>query len=174
MEKMIIVAAIDGGAAGTPSMSPYLPITPKQIIDEAIACAEAGANIVHFHVFNPHTGQQIGDIELYKEISSAVKKRSNVVLKPSTGGGDMEARCETVRVLKPEMVAIVPGSQNIVLAPMAEEVKEWKFDWEKPYLEDTWGLGNVQQNSFEELWVWQRSVPRAKPTRVSRSVTFPK
>ena len=149
MEKMIIIAAVTG-AIGTPSMSPYLPITTKQIIDESVACAEAGANIVHIHVRNPQTGQPSGDIELFKEVFTAVKKRSNVILCASTGGGgSLEQRTETVRVLKPEMATLNCGSLNTVLAPFAEEIKEWKFDWEKPYLENTWD--NVFQNSFQGL-----------------------
>jgi len=35
MAKVIVTAAITGGIH-TPSMSPYLPITPKQIADEAV------------------------------------------------------------------------------------------------------------------------------------------
>ena len=46
MDKVIISAAITG-AVHTPSMSPYLPITPEQLADEAVAACEAGAAIVH-------------------------------------------------------------------------------------------------------------------------------
>ena len=49
MDKVIISAAITG-AVHTPSMSPYLPISPKQLADEAVAACEAGAAIVHIHV----------------------------------------------------------------------------------------------------------------------------
>ena len=56
MDKVIISAAIMG-AVHTPSMSPYLPITPKQLFDEAVAACEAGAAIVHIHVRDPETGK---------------------------------------------------------------------------------------------------------------------
>ena len=41
-DKVIITCAVTG-AIHTPTMSPYLPITPDQIAEEAIAAAEAGA-----------------------------------------------------------------------------------------------------------------------------------
>ena len=92
--KVIIIAAITG-AVNTPSMSPYLPFTPQQLADEAVAAAEAGAAVVHTHVRDPETGQPSLDIELFKEIFSNVKKRSNVILCPSTGGrGSVEERTE--------------------------------------------------------------------------------
>ena len=45
------------GAIHTPSMSPYLPVTPEEIADAAIGAAEAGAAILHLHARNPETGQ---------------------------------------------------------------------------------------------------------------------
>jgi len=56
--KVIITCAITG-AIHTPTMSPYLPITPQQIAEAAIGAAEAGAAIVHLHARNPKTGQEV-------------------------------------------------------------------------------------------------------------------
>jgi len=147
--KVIIIAAITG-AVNTPSMSPYLPITPQQLADEAVAACEAGAAIVHTHVRDPETGQPSLDIELFKEIFSTVKKRSNVILCPSTGGsGNVEERTVTVHVLKPEMASLNIGSINFNLLPLAEKIKEWKFDWEKPYLEGS--FDRTFQNTFKAV-----------------------
>ena len=55
-DKVIITCAITG-AIHTPTMSPYLPITPDEITTDAIAAAEAGAAILHLHARNPETGQ---------------------------------------------------------------------------------------------------------------------
>ena len=46
MTKVIITCAVTG-AIHTPSMSDYLPITPKEIAEQSIAAAEAGASIIH-------------------------------------------------------------------------------------------------------------------------------
>src|SRR5438445_224458 len=44
--KVIITCAVTG-AIHTPSMSPYLPVTPEEIAQAAIGAAQAGAAIVH-------------------------------------------------------------------------------------------------------------------------------
>lgn len=44
MSKRIITAAITG-SIHTPTMSPHLPITPDQIVDEAVRACEAGAAV---------------------------------------------------------------------------------------------------------------------------------
>ena len=56
--KVIITCAVTG-AIHTPSMSPYLPVTPDEIIDAAVGAAEAGAALVHVHARNPKTGQEV-------------------------------------------------------------------------------------------------------------------
>ena len=45
MEKVIVTAALTGNIH-TPSMSPYLPFTRRQIIDEAVRYQEAGATVL--------------------------------------------------------------------------------------------------------------------------------
>ena len=58
--KRVITAALTG-AIHTPSMSPHLPITPEQLLDEAVAAHEAGAAVVHLHVRDPETGMPNAD-----------------------------------------------------------------------------------------------------------------
>ena len=55
MRKVIITAAVTG-SIHVPSMSPYLPITPQQIVDEAVRAYEAGAAVAHIHVREPENG----------------------------------------------------------------------------------------------------------------------
>ena len=55
MEKLIITAALTG-AVTMPTQTPYLPITPQQLADEAVRAAEAGAASVHIHARNPEDG----------------------------------------------------------------------------------------------------------------------
>ena len=59
--KVIITCAVTG-AIHTPTMSPYLPITPDQIASEAIAAAEAGAAIVPPMVTHYHGPATIADM----------------------------------------------------------------------------------------------------------------
>ena len=52
--KVIITCAVTG-SVHTPSMTPYLPITPDEIARESIAAAEAGASVIHLHARDPET-----------------------------------------------------------------------------------------------------------------------
>ena len=117
MDKVIISAAITG-AVHTPSMSPFLPITPQQLADEAVAACEAGAAIVHVHVRDPRTEKPSYDIELFQETFSSIKQRCNAILSPSTGGGGADTN---LRVLKAEMASVNLGSLSGGLFPLAEE-----------------------------------------------------
>jgi uncharacterized protein (DUF849 family) len=132
-------------------MSPHLPITPEQIASEAIAAAKAGAGTVHLHARNPETGQPTPDPGLFKEFCSQVHQKSDVVICITTGGGlgmTPEQRMEAVTALKPELASINMGSMNFGLFPLMDRYKEYKFDWEKEYLEMTKDF--VFRNTFYE------------------------
>ncbi len=137
--KAIITAALTG-AIHTPSMSPYLPITPEQLIEEATAVWEAGAAVAHLHVRDPETGAPNADQRLFREIAAEVKKRCDIILCVTTGGrlGEpVENRVRVVSTLKPELASLNAGSLNFALFHVVDRIQEWKFDWEKPYLENT-------------------------------------
>ncbi|MCX6005645.1 MAG: 3-keto-5-aminohexanoate cleavage protein [Chloroflexi bacterium] len=132
-EKVIVTSAVTG-SAHFPSMSPYLPITPQQIIEDAIKSAEAGAAILHIHVRNPENGMPTPDIEIFREVLSGIKARTNAVICISTGGGmgmSTEQRASPVINLKPEMASLNFGSMNFSVFPQADKVKEWRYPWEK-------------------------------------------
>ena len=107
-EKAIITAAITGGIH-TPTMSDYLPITPKQIADEAVRACEAGAAVCHIHARNPETGAPVPDVNIMKEIITSIKGRCNMVICITTGGGlgmTTEQRAAPVTLYKPELAII--------------------------------------------------------------------
>lgn len=136
MEKIIVTAAITG-SIHVPSMSPHLPITPQQIANEAVRVYEAGGAVAHIHVRNPVTGQPSPDIELFREVVTKVKSKCNMVLCLTRGGGLGMTAAERVKVvstLKPELASFNFGSMNFGIFPMAENIKDFKFPWEKPYL----------------------------------------
>lgn len=142
MPKVIVTAAITG-SIHTPSMSPYLPITPDQIADNAIGAYEAGASMVHVHVRDPETGRPSPDVELYRQVLTKIKGKCNVVVGVTTGGGlgttSTEERLRVITNLKPEIASFNAGSVNIGLheIPNQSKITEWKFDWEEPYLRAT-------------------------------------
>jgi len=137
MKKVIITAAVTG-AATFPSQSPHIPITPKEIADEAVVAWKAGAAVVHIHARNPEDGRPSADVELYREIITDIKAHCDVVIGITTGAGagmSIEQRTATISLFKPELGSLNMGSINFSMHPLLDRIKEWKFDWEKDYVE---------------------------------------
>ena len=127
--KVIITCAVTG-AIHTPTMSPYLPITPEEIADAAVGAAEAGAAIVHLHARDPVDGRPTQDPKLFR--SSARHQASlRVVINFTTGGAatmTIEERLQPALQLKPEVASLNMGSMNFGLYPMLGRYKEFKHD----------------------------------------------
>jgi uncharacterized protein (DUF849 family) len=158
MSKVIITAALTG-AIHTPSMSQYLPLTQKQIIDEAVRCHEAGAAVVHVHARNPADGSPSSSGEIFKEILSGIKSRSNIIITPTTGGSytmTPQERLAVVSALKPEMATFNAGSLNFALYPVVKNIKEFKYPWEKAYLEGTESF--IFSNHFQSLHIYSKTM----------------
>jgi 3,5-dioxohexanoate:acetyl-CoA acetone transferase len=150
-EKIVITAAITGGVH-TPSMSPYLPITPEQIAEEAVKAAEAGAAIVHIHVREPATGKPTSDIELFRLVLTEIKRRSDVIVNTTTGGSfgmTVHERLAVVPTFRPEMASFNMGSMNFGIYPLLSKPREWKHSWEEPYIRAT--KDYVFRNTFAEM-----------------------
>ncbi len=149
--KVIITAAITGGVH-VPSQSPYLPITPDQIVDECVRAGEAGAAVAHIHVRDPENGRPIPSMALFREIAERVKQRSDIVLCTTTGGAPgmtHEERVGVVRELSPELASCNMGSMNFSLAPLADRLKDYQNDWEQPFLAGT--EDNIFANTFKSM-----------------------
>ena len=137
MKKLIITAALVGGSV-TPTHAPYNPITPDEIAKEAKRVEEEGAAIAHIHPRNPQTGEPTADIEVYKEILSKIHDTTNLVVCPSTGlgrGFTAEERIAIVPLVEPEIASHDIGCLGGARDKIIVRTKEWKYDWEKPYLE---------------------------------------
>ncbi len=151
MQKLIITAAITG-AATIPSLTPYLPLTPEQIADSAIEAAEAGAAIVHIHARRPEDGLPSSDPEHFRQILTKIKNNSDVVICVTTGGGvgmTVEERARAVPIFSPEMCSFNMGSINFALHTAIPAIKEFRFPWEKQYIEMSRDF--VFKNTFKDL-----------------------
>lgn len=151
IDKAIVTCAITG-SIHVPTMSPHLPITPEDIVDEAVGAAEAGASIVHIHVRDPETGKPTSDIELFKQVATQIKEQSDVIVQPTTGGGpnmSVEERVKVIPELEPEMASCNMGSINFGLYPILDAYDEFEFDWEVEFLEGT--RDYIFSNTFESL-----------------------
>ena len=151
MSKAIITAAITG-SIHTPTMSPHLPITPKEISDDAVRAYEAGAAVCHIHVRNPETGQPTPDINLFKETITRIKSKCKMIICITTGGGlgmTPEQRLIPVSTFKPELASFNAGSINFALFHALDRHKEFKFDWESKYLAMTEDF--IFPNTFKSM-----------------------
>jgi len=149
--KVIITCAITG-AIHTPTMSPYLPITPQQIAESAIGAAQAGAAIVHLHARNPETGRPDQSPEAFGRFLPQIKSGCGAIINITTGGAPtmlVQERVRPAATFKPEVASLNMGSMNFGLYPMLSRYKEFRFDWEQPYLEGT--RDGIFRNTFKDI-----------------------
>ena len=153
MDKLIITAAITGNIT-LPVQTPHLPLTPQQIIDDAVRAANAGAASVHIHGRDPKTARPTTEPAVYKEIASGIKARSNVIVCVTTGGtADMTPaqRAQVVPALKPELATFNMGSINFSIHPIADRYKDedYKYPWEKEFAAGTKDF--IFRNTFGDI-----------------------
>ncbi len=149
--KVIITCAVTG-SIHTPTMSPHLPITPAEIAKAAIGAAQAGAAIVHLHARKPEDGSPSQDPELFHEFLPQIAVASDVIINLTTGGAATMTAQERLRPaleLKSEVASLNMGSMNFGLYEMLKRFKEFKYDWEKPYLEGS--DDRIFKNSFRDI-----------------------
>jgi uncharacterized protein (DUF849 family) len=149
--KVIITCAVTG-AIHTPSMSPHLPVTAQEIADAAVGAAEAGAAIIHLHARDPVTGKPDQRPEAFVPFLKDIKARSDAVVNLTTGGSpymSVQERMQPAKVLKPEVASMNMGTMNFGLFPMLKRFKEFKHDWERPYLEGSKDL--IFRNTYGDL-----------------------
>jgi uncharacterized protein (DUF849 family) len=149
--KVIITCAVTG-AIHTPTMSPHLPVTPEEIAEAAIGAAQAGAAIVHLHAREPKDGRPTQDPAMFMRFLPQIKAASNVVVNLTTGGAPtmtVDERLRPAAELKPEVASLNMGSMNFGLYEMLGRYKEFKHDWEKPYLAGS--DDRIFKNTFKDI-----------------------
>jgi len=149
--KVIITCAVTG-SIHTPSMSPHLPVSAREIAEAAVGAAEAGAAIVHLHARNPEDGRPDQTPEAFAPFLREIKRRSNVVVNLTTGGSPFMSVAERVApaaVWKPEIASLNMGSMNFGSFPMLKRFKDFRFEWEPQMLENSRDL--VFRNSFKDI-----------------------
>jgi uncharacterized protein (DUF849 family) len=149
--KVIITCAVTG-SIHTPTMSPYLPVTPDQIAEQAIEAAEAGAAILHLHARNPEDGSPTPDPKVFDRFVPRIAEATDAVINITTGGSTrmtVQERLAYPLQAKPEMCSLNMGSMNFSIHPAARKIKEWRYDWEKPYVEGMEDL--IFRNTFMDI-----------------------
>jgi uncharacterized protein (DUF849 family) len=132
MNKTILTCAVTGNLT-KPEMTPYLPITPKQIADACLGAADAGAAVAHIHVRYPETGKPSMELDHYAEVLHLIKAQNKeLIINLTTGPGgryvptegdpkifapgttlcDPLKRVEHVVALKPEICSLDLNTMN--------------------------------------------------------------
>ena len=152
--KVIITCAITG-AMHTPTMSDALPLTPAQIARESIAAAQAGAAIIHLHARVPDTGEPTGNPDVFAQFLPQIKAGTDAVINLTTGGSptmSVQDRLAAAMRFQPEMTSLNMGSMNFAIFPAAKRIKEWKYEWEQPYVLNSDDF--IFRNTFRDItWI---------------------
>jgi uncharacterized protein (DUF849 family) len=150
-EKVIISCAVTG-SVHTPTMSPYLPLTPDQIAEQAIEAAEAGAAILHLHARDPRDGRPTPDPKVFDQFVPRIKAATNAVINITTGGSihmTLADRLAYPLQAQPEMCSLNMGSMNFSIHPVARKIDQWQHDWERPHVEGMEDL--IFRNTFRDI-----------------------
>ncbi len=164
-EKIIITVAVTGSRP-TKEMNPGVPYSPKEIIEAAVECHEAGAAIVHIHVRDPKSGRPEFKIELFKEVLEGIRERCNMIVNLTTsglylGGADVISRRLQPVSLRPDLCSFDIGSMNFQDRPFINPpewaeaaAKSMQLNRVKPEIE-VFDVGHIYQAFYliERGWI---------------------
>jgi uncharacterized protein (DUF849 family) len=163
-EKVIISTAITG-RVNLPSQSEYLPLGPEQVVQATLEAVAAGSAIIHLHARHPD-GRPAFEPEVFEQIIPAILEKTDAVINISTGGASsmtIEERLAASLRFSPELASLNMGSMNFVYSGIADKVTQWKHEWEKPYVLNTYSHPFV--NSFDKIEYTLRELGEGHGTR---------
>lgn len=77
MQPTWLEVAINGPWSRT--RQPNMPVQADEIVEAALACAAEGASIIHFHAYDPVSGRQRDDYDIYAPIIERIRARADVI-----------------------------------------------------------------------------------------------
>lgn len=105
---------------------PGIPITIDEVIADGVACAEAGAAVIHVHAHDVNTGRQNDDVATFRAIIAGIRARADVIVYPSIpfiGDRDAQAALDVAKRFAAiaqlgasgclEWAAIDPGTTHV-------------------------------------------------------------
>ncbi|HXR52849.1 MAG TPA: 3-keto-5-aminohexanoate cleavage protein [Steroidobacteraceae bacterium] len=152
MSRSVIVTCAVTGSIHTPSQSPYLPLTPAQIIEESVAAAQAGAAVLHLHARNPEDGSPTADPEVFMQFLPQIRARCDAIINITTGGGpgmSLEERLAAPERVSPEMTSLNLGTMNFAGFMALEKLPTLQHEWERGYRDIA--RRHVFRNTFEDI-----------------------
>ena len=115
--KLIITVA-PVGSLPTTTDNPNLPVTPEAIIEDGIACWEAGASILHYHARDKDQKACL-DYDFFAKVLEGLRKHTRLIVQISTGFRAPVHRDDRIRAvdLRPDMMSLNVGSVNLPRGP---------------------------------------------------------
>lgn len=148
----VIVSCAVTGSIHTPSMSPHLPVTPRQIADEALAAARAGAAVLHLHARDPADGSPSFDPAVFRQFLEPIHAGCDAVINITTGGSHtmtLAQRLAAALDASPEMASCNMGSMNFGYFQVLDRLKEFRFGWEREHLAGS--RDRIFRNTFGDI-----------------------
>lgn len=166
MARKVIITCAVTGSIHTPTMSPFLPVTPAEIAEASIQAAHAGAAIIHLHARDPETGQPSANPEHFMGFLPRIKAECDAVINISTGGSSLmtlDERLAPARLAEPEMCSLNMGTMNFGIFPLQDRYQDWKHAWEPRLLDATRRV--PFKNSFADIEMILDDLGRDKGAR---------
>jgi uncharacterized protein (DUF849 family) len=154
----IIITCASTGASMTPSMSPYLPVTPAEIAEQSVAAAQAGAAILHLHARDPKDGRPTNATEVWEQFVPTIRAGCDAIINMSCSlGPTAQSRLAAALKLRPEIATVIVGSINYGNFKKAreqgagpEDIARFKHQWER----DSFGpesYDKITSNSYKTI-----------------------
>jgi 3-keto-5-aminohexanoate cleavage enzyme len=107
------------GLIPTREMTPHVPITPDEIVEQVLDAADLGVSMVHLHAREPEGGEPTYKKEIYADIIRGIRENNrDLILCVSTSGrlhSEFEKRSECLDLdgdLKPDFASLTLSSLN--------------------------------------------------------------
>lgn len=124
----LIINVCLSGAVPTKDVTQHVPISPDEIIEDAIRVYDAGARIVHIHAFDKN-GRPTWKAKIFEQIIKGVRReRPELLCCVSCSGrhwSEFEKRSEVLHLsgkAKPDLASLSLGSLNFVSSPSINSI----------------------------------------------------
>ena len=125
----LIINVCPTGMIPTRASTPHVPLSVDEIIRDAVAVADAGAQMVHLHARDEATGQPVSDTRYFERILTGIRReRPELICCVTTSGRnwpEFERRSEVLLLkgaAQPDMASLTLGSLNFLTGPSSNAI----------------------------------------------------
>jgi 3-keto-5-aminohexanoate cleavage enzyme len=160
--KIIVTVAPVGADIEPPSIN---PLTHQEVAAEVIACAQAGASMVHLHVRDSQ-GVQTENLADYSAALDLIQESSEILVDGSTGGItglSLEERCVALNDPRTDVASLNMGSFNFGEEVFINKVSDIRY----------WARRMEDSNVLPELEIFSSGTLATYPRLVEEGILKP-